>query len=140
MDNFGLDVLAERRESFDLAMELAFRHNAPGGKSTHWVVAAPEPSTQELHVADWSGRVEIVTLVLLWSSATGATPHPYEMSMSQSAEFAWGWLQAQDYGREPDHDGSNGRGFRVFVEDWGHVMGIHYAVVGVQPAWAMYGK
>ena len=48
------------------------------------------------------------------------------------------WLQEADFGKEPDHDGDNGKGWRVYVEDWGHSR--HQSMCAIEPAWAMYGK
>ena len=62
------------------------------------------------------------------------------MTLEQAADFAVGWLEHADYGREPDHGGDNGKGWRLYCEDWGHVDHDHYAFAAVQPVWAMYGK
>lgn len=45
-----------------------------------------------------------------------------------------------DYGRQPDHDGDNEKGWRLYNETWGMVGGDHSAFAAVEPAWAMYGK
>ena len=56
------------------------------------------------------------------------------------AALARNWLNKADYGPQPDHDGDNGKGFRIYVEDWGHVGGRWEAFLAVAPVWAMYGK
>lgn len=50
------------------------------------------------------------------------------------------WLAGVEYPKEPDHDGDNSKGFRVFNEAWGHVEGESYAICGIEPAWLMHGK
>ena len=54
--------------------------------------------------------------------------------------FADAWLKDTHYGGAPDHDGDNGKGYRIFNEAWGHVCGMYEAFVGIEPAWLMYGK
>lgn len=62
------------------------------------------------------------------------------MTPADATAFAKGWLRDVDMGREPDHDGDNGRGFRVFTEAWGKVAGHTYAICAIEPVWACYGK
>lgn len=38
------------------------------------------------------------------------------------------------------HDGSNKLGWRVFVEDWGHVGNYHEAICCIKPAYLWLGK
>src|SRR5512142_460112 len=63
-------------------------------------------------VEDPKGRP---TLVLYHSAASGAQALPFPLDLDGAVSFVWGWLTTSvDYGREPDHDGDNSRGFRVF--------------------------
>lgn len=50
------------------------------------------------------------------------------------------WLKEAKYENEPDHDGCNERGWRVFNDAWGRVGDEHGAFVEIQPVWLMYGK
>jgi hypothetical protein len=50
------------------------------------------------------------------------------------------WQQTAEYGKEPDHDGDNGKGLCVFNEAWGHINNRWEAFVAIEPAWIMYGK
>lgn len=68
------------------------------------------------------------------------TPLPFPMQGDALVEFCWGWLQAANYGPQPDHDGDNGKGFACYCEGWGHVDNEHQAYAAIEPAWAMYGK
>lgn len=65
---------------------------------------------------------------------------PFKLDHIGAADFAARWLVEQNYGREPDHDGDNGKGWRLYNESWGHVGGWSGAFIAVKPAWAMYGK
>lgn len=121
-DNYAFDISAEGRTTFDLAMKIAF--------GCHSKAVAYE-------VVDG-------TMILYW-----AFPHysktvqkfPYEMKLEDASNFVWGWVQeAKHIGREPDHDGDNSEGFRVFNQAWGHVNNSWEAFVGIQQVWMMYGK
>jgi len=120
-DNPELRVLRRGRERFDQVMAIAW-DNAPGGKATHYRI---DPKAG---------------LILLWGKERDSQALPYEMNCAAATEFAWGWLQVVDYPPQPDHDGDNGKAWLVYVEDWGHVADLRYAIVGVAPAWEMYGK
>ena len=79
------------------------------------------------------------------TSGGGAVkPLPYEMNFEAAFQFAWGWLQSEEAkklrGPEPDHDGDNEPGWRVYNESWTHVDDFWEALVGIEPIWAMYGK
>ena len=65
---------------------------------------------------------------------------PFTLDAAGAADFAARWLAEADYGKQPDHDGDNGRGWRAYVEGWGHVDGHHRAIVAISPSWAIYGK
>lgn len=44
------------------------------------------------------------------------------------------------YGPQPDHDGDNGKGLRVFNEAWARIGRMYQAFVAFEPTWIMYGK
>lgn len=134
MDNRVIDIRSEGRRALDLAFELMW-DNAPGGKATHYF---DHP---------------LMGLIFLWnedSFVVEGNPYkvtanklPYAMDWKAAADLAWGWLGEQPnekYGDFLDHDGSNGRGFRVYNESWTHVAGSHYGILAVLPMWAWYGK
>lgn len=81
-------------------------------------------------------------IVLYWtsSSAKDYVALPYWMTLDQAATFVLGWLEQVDYCKEPDHDGSNSKGWRMYCEDWGHVDSDPYAFIAIEPTWAMHGK
>lgn len=120
MDNRQISIQAEGKADFELALRLASgRHKAIGY------------------------RVHDGSLVFYWtgSDTSKMIPFPYEMDIQQMIEFAWGWLlKNKPVGPEPDHDGDNGEGFKVYNEDWGHVFNEWQAFVAITPIWALYGK
>lgn len=65
---------------------------------------------------------------------------PFTLDPDGAADFAARWLAEEDYGKQPDHDGDNGRGWRLYCEGWGHVDSEYQAFVAISPRWAMYGK
>lgn len=118
MDNQRIDVTSEGNEHFHKVLSLLPHKNVVGYR-------------QE------KGR-----LIFYWSDwrEPKATKFLYPYTIKQAGDFALGWLEHVDYGPEPDHDGSNGKGWRIYNEDWGHVDHDQYAFVAIEPAWAMYGK
>jgi len=163
MDNFTIDITSEGDETLTKALEIAFAHNAPGAKATHYSVVKLAQETSyyankaignlsenlkeipgmhihhfEKYKQDDNGHL---TLILLWSESNGAVALPYPMKITDAIPFVKGWLEnAGDPGKEPDMDGSLDKGWRVFTGAWGHVAGCSCAVVGVQACYAMYGK
>lgn len=146
MDNRTLDIVSEGDAPLGLALKLAWS-NASGGKATHYKIAKlhehveyfGQPTSRH-HVVSRESPDGTPTLILLWHEEKGALPLPYPMELDEAIPFVIGWLKKAPYGEQPDHDGDNGAGWRVYTEAWGHVAGHAYAIVGVQPAWAMYGK
>ncbi len=119
IDNFHIDVTALEREDFSLAVRLAFSQNK---------------STVGWRVLPTHG------LVLFWVKTEGINLFPASLDAEGAADMAWRWLKEADYGPEPDHDGSNSRGWRIYNEDWGHVADSYQAICAVQPEWVMHGK
>lgn len=123
MDNFHIDITSEG--DLAKAMEIAFQR--PTQKAEGYLV---DPK---------------FGLIFFWSCSDSYPPQglvrlPFKLDSAGAADFARRWLEEQDYGREPDHDGDNGRGWRMYNNDWSKVNGLSYSIVAVQPAWAMYGK
>lgn len=124
MDNFRINITAEGRQSLLKAFEIAAAHHA---SAVGYVVDAG------------------AGLIFVWHVVEGrATKLPFKLDAAGMADFAERWLGEADYGKEPDHDGSNGRGWRVYNDAWGHVectgFDEFYAICAVKPEWAMYGK
>lgn len=154
MDNQTIDVTSEGREGILHALSIIWNAAAPGGRAKHYRILklkerteyyqhearGERPAFTTHHTATVESPDGCETLILLWNEETGSTPLPYPLTREQAAGFIADWLGTVGYGDQPDHDGSNGRGWRLFTGNWGHVAGHHYAIIGVQPAWAMYGK
>lgn len=140
MDNYRFDMTCEGRERLTAALNLAFT-----GKSAKGYIIRPAHEAfkhEQYRHLDKPKRPD--RMIFLWSDCEkpeGYHPFPFEMDPAGCAEFAWRWLEGTaDYGREPDHDGDNERGWRVYNESWGHVEDLHAAIIAIAPAWAMYGK
>ena len=62
--------------------------------------------------------------------------------------MASSWLKGEfaktvildDWDADMNHDGSNSRGWRVYVGDWGHVGDEMYAICAVKPVFLWHGK
>jgi hypothetical protein len=148
MDNRTIDVVSEDVADIALAMRLIWP-NAQGGKATHYYITKYSLETKYVPgphgiAGHWTRLKQdeggIPTLVLLWCEEHHETPLPFFLDLEGSIQFVKKWLEVVDYGKQPDHDGDNKRGWRLFTEEWGHVAKHHGAIVAVQPAWAMYGK
>lgn len=49
-------------------------------------------------------------------------------------------IETNGWDRDADHDGDNGPGWRLFVEDWGHVEGFNGVICAIKPCFMWYGK
>lgn len=126
MDNKHIEVASEGKTDFEMAVKIACSNYK---KIVGWTIYEKDgPKNLVLH---WAIPDKNTTINKL----------PFEMSIEQAIEFAWGWLQKEPISySEPDHDGINGKGFEVFNEAWGKVNGDWSACVAIRPIWAMYGK
>lgn len=79
-------------------------------------------------------------LVLYWTASPKSTPLPSKLEGDALEGFVKAWLDNADYGSEPDHDGDNGKGCRVYNESWGQIGLEWQAYVAIEPVWDMYGK
>lgn len=119
MDNRQITVKAEGKDSFDLAMRLAFKKFT---KAKGY-------------------QVKDNTLVFYWADYKEMTKLPFEMKVEDAINFAWAWLENTPIStKQPNHDGDNGKGFMVYNDSWGHVFNAFEAIIGITPIWAMYGK
>lgn len=119
----------------DLCLKVAFSEHR---KAHGWAELPTPPATQP------GPRRGERRLVLYWvdpeKSVEGYHPFPAPVDAEAAAPFIRAWLDVVDYGRQPDHDGDNAKGWRVYNESWGHVAGRFQAFVAIEPAWFMYGK
>lgn len=88
-------------------------------------------------------------LVLLWhADSSNAKLFPVPLTADRVADMVFAWLSSDEAKNIPcegwdanvDHDGDNEPGWRVYVEDWGHIGNDHYAICAVKPAYNWLGK
>jgi hypothetical protein len=129
MDNFSIDI---RNDGNILrALEIAFEH-CPGKTAVAYLV--------ENNARPGDGGSILSRLLFFWNKDKVATDLPFKLDVVGAADFAQRWLAEQNYGNEPDHDGDNGRGWRVYNKSLGRATGHAYSFVAIEPCWAEYGK
>lgn len=140
--NFHFDVTAWRgHHDFDVlghCLKLAF---ADHKTASHWSqqpgVLAPVEHGRRF--AMWQTPPK---LILHWYAAgePALTPFLAPVDWEAAAVSVKAWLDATDYANEPDHDGDNSKGWRIYNEAWGHVGTYRGAICAVEPAWLEHGK
>lgn len=93
-------------------------------------------------------KVEDNNLLFYWYKDTKecACQFPYDLTLEQAAEFAWGWIQNTQPGcEEPNTDGSVEKGWSLVSSDLCYTpKGSHchenYCFVKITPTWIVYGK
>lgn len=120
-DNAEIKIVDEGLDNLTLAFQIAFCKYSKGAEGYS------------------VGKNE---LVFYWTNpkVETFTKLPFKMDYKKAAQFAFDWLEQVDYPKEPNHDGSNGKGWVVYRDYCGHVNGHWSAIVAVKPNWAMYGK
>jgi hypothetical protein len=74
--------------------------------------------------------------VLYRADSPKATKLPFPLTREQAADLIIGWLGQANYGPQPDHDGHNGKGWRLHS---GQIDGEWQTLLAVEPVWAEYG-
>lgn len=139
MDNFRFDMTCEGSALLVAAFELVFKGARNSGAS-HYSIREPQEKTEFRSARPRRMVFYGYGSTPPWERRDYHVALPFKMNAGQAAQFALGWLAEVDYGREPDHDGDNGKGWRLYNEGWGQVDDDHGAIIAVAPAWAMYGK
>lgn len=134
MDNFEFNIRGRTKETFALAMRIAFDDLEDTEKTT----------------AKYWFQTKYHGLVLLWADDKykKTTPFPGPMNVNTAIEFCWNWLEnanREEFELEKmdayyDGDGSSKPAFRVFCEEWGHVDECQFAICAILPTWAWIGK
>lgn len=119
MDNFHIDITHDSAEVLGKALDIGFG----GYRKAVGYSINPDKG-----------------FVLYWSESKGMVPFPVSMDAATVRPLISAWLAEQNYGREPDHDGDNKRGWRLYNEAWGRVGDESRTFLAVKPAWTMYGK
>lgn len=97
-------------------------------------------ATQGHKVKGWRVDKEGARLVLYWAESPKAQTLPAPLDGDAIVTFVKAWLDAVSYGAQPDHDGDNSKGARVYNEAWGHIDREWQAFVAIEPVWLMHGK
>ena len=89
-------------------------------------------------------------LILYWMITEGnPLPGVAGVTAEEFLPILWAWLsdpkernkiKVDEWDANPQHDGRNGEGWRVYCGDWGHVGGSSFAICAVKPVWLWYGK
>ena len=90
--------------------------------------------------SETGGRFLVLTRTKFSSAPPTVNALPHPISEDQAVALIKGWLEQQDYGPEPDQDGSNGKGFKAWLDYWGNIGNDHASIIAVAPSWSMYGK
>lgn len=147
MDNPRVIVVGRGQALFLLAMHIAFKLHGERTEAKYWWNYKPD-AEENRNVIDRVTKLQLLgvdrtseMLVLSWGGDEKyKNVLPAFMDCEAASSFAWNWLNRQEYPPQPDHDGSNAKGFIVFNEASGHIGPDHYGIVAVGPAWAMLGK
>jgi hypothetical protein len=131
MDNRIFNVNGMGNELLGDALKLAFKQCGESTKAVAWKFI-PEKG-----------------IVLLWAGREDATKFIAPLGAESVAALISEWLLGDEAHSMPppsgwdecgDHDGSNKQGWRVYVEDWGHVDGMYQAICAIRPVYLWYGK
>lgn len=127
MDNRSIDVIAEGDEGIEYAVKLITHQKHYKLIATHYKITILN---------------NITTLILYRFNDDNAQTLslPFELDTENMITFIRQWLNKVEYPGQPDHDGDNAKGWRIFTDAWGHVDHSYCAIIGIQPKWAMYGK
>ena len=124
-DNFHFNICSDSRTHFDMAVEIGFA-GAAGGKAYSYKIS-PEKG-----------------IILSWQKEglkDGYMILSYPLTSETAKNFLWDLLKSIEFSeKQPDHDGDNEKGFRIYNESWSRVDGNFYAFMAVRPEWQMYGK
>jgi len=134
-DNRLFNVNGKSKKLLKSAIKLAFKlesHNENGATAQGYVVDSKKG------------------ILLLWHAdgIKGAVNFEKPKGYRESCDFIIDWLKTpeaqsielNDWEADIDHDGSSDLGWRVYLEDWGHVGNNHYAICAVKPCYIWYGK
>lgn len=114
-DNFSLDITSDRASHLVEALIIAFTDRKAVGYRE-------DPD---------------FGLVLCWTDGGDMTRFPFPLDEVAAMPILTGWLEAQEYPREPDIDGSCKKGWRLYnnAPAWSWRW-----FVAIKPAWAIYHK
>lgn len=132
-DNFKFLIEAHGMPALKAALDIVFMAHS---SVTHWAVDISVLSNRKRLIFFWSDPGPVYNGSL---PALAAVPIGYKASAPTALAFIQQWLAEQDYGDQPDHDGSNSAGFRVEAGELYSAYG-RYAAMVITPVWAEHGK
>lgn len=128
MDNRRIDVTSDDIEHLRAALSIVTRSTVAGFR--------------DYPAEDGTGRPR--TLVLYWHHGPGIIGFPTPLTLDEVVPLVAKWLaelKPEEHADFLDMDGScEPEGFRVFNEEWGHVIDNGYGIAGIQGVHAWYGK
>jgi hypothetical protein len=151
-DNYRFRVDGETLAEFEIAIKLAFRqynndiwHNGP---ATHFAITEKHGMVLFDYEFSSSQPPSIILELEDDKKSTGKyKEYPlqkflFPMTSEDMISYGWRWIKNKNtlYPPEPDHDGSNHKGFSIGNEEWGHVLHDCHAFAYIKPDWQMYGK
>ena len=145
MNNAHIDIRGPlKREVWDAAYDIAVK--VEGSREEIPVIYTIHKSVGL--VAFW--HKEVGSLSVREGQVTVGIEDPIFLPFAfDPKDFIWGWLRNQgtndfELGSWEkgltDFDGSLGEGFRIFTQDWGHLLSNPYAIFAAKPIYAWYGK
>ena len=144
-DNFHFDLTGI---PLDKCLEVATLHHKAIGyreqirtRGENWGVQVPPIKVEGIGATKF--RPIDVRLILFWSDQSINDPinrFPAVMGPAELEPIIKAWLAERQYPPEPDHDGSNHKGWRVYNEQWGKVNDEWQAFAAIEPVWLEYGK
>jgi hypothetical protein len=128
-DNRRFNINGKEREHFFTALELAFnidRKKTANGWSFDPFKGMILHKYDRANINKFMGSPSIETI----------------------GNMVWDWLieidessmPHDDWDMDEDHDGHNGKGWRIYLEDWGRVNGDSSAICAIKPVYLWYGK
>jgi hypothetical protein len=127
MDNRVFNVNGQGDEMLLVTLRLAFQQESP-------------KCTAKAYIID-----PVKGMILLWHT-DGGIAFPSQLSPEAVLPIVSSWLaskpeiECKSWDGDHDHDGHNSLGWRVYVEDWGHVKDIFHAICAIKPAYLWHGK
>lgn len=146
MDNYRIDITAEGENVLRKAIDLAMtrRDGDLPCKTLYWAIrAADDPAKPDPHRRLRNDEPRRERIVFFWhEQADDKDRHPFPVlpSTAAIADIVIAWLKTVKRHPQPDHDGSNGHGWRLYNEDWARVDDDSSALFAVHFEWAWYGK
>jgi hypothetical protein len=122
------------------AIAYTVRDATPGER---WPAEKYLKDPRDANLLEWYRKPKPTRMVFYWADFDTVKDRlslPFKLDAAGAADFASRWLAEVEYPNEPDHDGSNAKGWHAYCEGWGHVDDEHSAFLAIAPRWSMHGK